>query len=131
VLNASAHRVVELALIGKGGGRVPLQQIAQDGVNYGVSIARSSILLAPGNRIEVLVRIDRVGAYDLKALAYDQGHPGGPRPEILLANVRAVGPRMHSAVTFPLQLIAPSRTPSRALRPPGCRSCPWPGRDRS
>lgn len=109
ILNASAHRVVELALVSKGGGRVPLQQIAQDGLNYGTSIERSSILLAPGNRVEVLVRIDRIGIYDLKALAYDQGHPGGPRPEILLAKVLTLGKRVRSPVTFPVQLIPPQQ----------------------
>ena len=38
------------------GTRIPLQQIAQDGINYGVSIERSSILMAPGNRPIDIVR---------------------------------------------------------------------------
>ena len=109
VLNATGHRAVDLALVGQDGTSIPLQQIAQDGINYGVSIERSSILMAPGNRIEVLARVDRAGIYDLKALAYDQGHPGGPRPEILLAHVTATGPRVPSPVRFPLPLIPPQQ----------------------
>ena len=36
--------------------------------------------MAPGNRAEVLIQVEGAGTYKLKALAYDQGHPGGEMP---------------------------------------------------
>ena len=109
ILNAAAHRLLNLTLEDAEGRRVPLHQIAQDGINFGVSIERETILVAPGNRIEILVRVDRRGLYTLKALAYDQGHPGGPRPELLLAKLIAQGRPNDTTVSFPLPLIAPSQ----------------------
>lgn len=128
-VNASAHRVVELALVDKKGRRVPLQQIAQDGLNYGVSIERSSIFMSSGNRIEILVQVKQKGTYELKALAYDQGHPGGPRPEVLLATAVAKGKRVRSTTTFPLQLIPPQQNAIAGPPPSGLAQVPmiWSG----
>lgn len=129
LLNASAHRVVELALVDQRGRQMPLQQITQDGLNYGASIARSSILMVPGNRIEILVQVAKRGTYQLKALAYDQGHPGGPRPEVLLATVVAKGNPVHSTTTFPLQLIPPQQNAIAGIPPSGLPEVPlaWSG----
>lgn len=109
ILNAAAHRLLNLTLEDTEGRRIPLHQIAQDGINFGVSLERETILMAPGNRIEILVRVERRGLYTLKALAYDQGHPGGARPELLLAKLVSHGRPQRTAVAFPLTLIAPQQ----------------------
>ncbi|MGH8071714.1 MAG: multicopper oxidase family protein [Candidatus Entotheonellia bacterium] len=103
ILNASAHRFIQLALDGH-----TLHQIAQDGKNFPLSVGRQTILMAPGNRVEVLIQGQPAGTYQLKALAYDQGHPGGPRPELTLATlVSRVRPFASppAPVEFPLRLI--------------------------
>ncbi|MGH7334287.1 MAG: multicopper oxidase domain-containing protein [Candidatus Rokuibacteriota bacterium] len=122
ILNAGAHRFLNLALEDAEGRRISVHQIAQDGINFGVSLERETILMAPGNRIEILVRVERRGLYTLKALAYDQGHPGGPRPELLLAKLVAHGRPQRTAVAFPLPLIAPqqgdlSTSPADVVQP--------------
>jgi FtsP/CotA-like multicopper oxidase with cupredoxin domain len=52
---------------------------------------RKEILITPGNRVEVLVKVGAAGTYRLRALEYDQGHPGGAMPEELLATVISEG----------------------------------------
>jgi hypothetical protein len=71
---------------------------------------RDTILLPPGNRVEVLVQPDRRGVYELKSLPHDQGHPGGPRPGVLLATVASTGRRVREPTRFPLPLI-PTQMP--------------------
>src|SRR5262245_38676233 len=85
IVNGAAHRALELAIERRGSGELlPLHQIAQDGINFPVSKERQTIVLSPGNRVEVLVQGGKRGIYELKSLRHDQGHPGGPRPEVQL-----------------------------------------------
>lgn len=88
VVAASAHRSFLLALDGH-----ELHQIAQDGISLPALKSRRQILMASGNRIQILVRGGEPGVYQLRALAYDQGHPGEALPERVLANVIVEGER--------------------------------------
>jgi hypothetical protein len=65
--------------------------------------------MAPANRIEIMVQIAEPGTYYLKALKFNQGHPGGARPLVTLANVVVKGRPVHPPTTFPLTLIPPQQ----------------------
>jgi FtsP/CotA-like multicopper oxidase with cupredoxin domain len=84
--NESPHKFARFALAGH-----TLHQIGQDGIPFATPVPREEILIAPGNRVEVLVKVGAAGKYDLRALQYDQGHPGGALPEELLATVISEG----------------------------------------
>jgi FtsP/CotA-like multicopper oxidase with cupredoxin domain len=86
ILNASPHRAYLLRLDGHG-----FFQIAQDGIAFDRARPRQEILMAPGNRVEVVVVPGAPGAYPLRAAAYDQGHPGGPLPEERLGTLVVSG----------------------------------------
>jgi FtsP/CotA-like multicopper oxidase with cupredoxin domain len=112
VVNGGAHRFIDLAIENQPGDatsaeRVPLHQIAQDGINFGASIDYTDLLMAPANRVEFMVQISKPGTYYLKALKFDQGHPGGRRPTEVLATVIVEGQPVRPTTTFPLTLIPP------------------------
>ena len=97
ILNASPHRVYKLFLEGH-----RYRQIAQDGMNFSeardVDQDKNPILLAPGNRVEIVIQ-GLTGAatqkiYELKALSFDQGHPAGALPEATLARLAYSGPQV-------------------------------------
>lgn len=87
LLAAAPHRNFLLRLDGH-----PLELLAQDGSPLEAARPLDTLLLAPGNRAEVLVRGGEPGTYWLRALASEQGHPGGPLPELLLVKVVVSGP---------------------------------------
>jgi FtsP/CotA-like multicopper oxidase with cupredoxin domain len=104
-----------------------LHQIAQDGINFPVSKERQTIVLAPGNRVEVLIQGGERGIYQLKSLPHDQGHPGGPRPEVLLARLISTGSRVRDPTSFPLPLI-PTQMPDISQNPiNNTRTVTWSG----
>lgn len=76
LLNASNARYYRLALEGH-----PLYLIATDGGFIEKPVELSELLLAPGERAEVLVRLSKGGSFRLQALPYDRGsqmmHGGG------------------------------------------------------
>ncbi len=73
LLNASASRFWRLRLDDH-----PLFLIATDGGSLAEPVELGELLLAPGERAEVLVRGDREpGRYLLRALPYDRGGPRG------------------------------------------------------
>jgi FtsP/CotA-like multicopper oxidase with cupredoxin domain len=76
IANESPHKFSRLTL-----DEHTFYQIAQDGIAFPEPKPRKEILMAPGNRAEVLIQAKGSGTYKLKALAYDQGHPGGTMPE--------------------------------------------------
>jgi FtsP/CotA-like multicopper oxidase with cupredoxin domain len=84
--NESPHKFARLSLDGH-----TLHQIGQDGIAFEKTMPRQEILISPGNRAEVMVKIGSKGTYELRALQYDQGHPGGPMAEELLATVLSEG----------------------------------------
>lgn len=83
-----------------------LQAIARDGIplpRMGTREIRSdadatdpdAILIAPGQRVDVLVKAGPPGLYDLKGLPYDQGYPS---PTGLFARIRVAGELMDMAL---------------------------------
>lgn len=86
ILASGPHRSFFLRLDGH-----PLYLLAQDGIAIESARRMESLLLAPGNRAEVMVKAGAPGTYWLRALRFDQGHPGGPRPELLLVKVVVTG----------------------------------------
>jgi len=86
ILASSPHRVFFLQLDGH-----PLHLLALDGIAVESARTVENLLLAPGNRAEVMVKAGAPGTYWLRALRYEQGHPGGPRPELQLLKVVVAG----------------------------------------
>lgn len=100
IVNAAPHRFFDLTLDGH-----TLYQIQQDGITLAQARPQQHILVAPGNRIEVIVRGGRAGHYRLRALEYDQGHPGGPMPEDLMATIRVRGEPLTEPAPLPSALL--------------------------
>lgn len=114
ILNASPHRVYQLSLEAPSAAppaQPEMYLIAQDGITLGEAVRvdqrRAPIVMAPGNRVEIIVRVARSGTYVLKAKAYDQGHPGGALPEVTLATVASGGPVI-TGRKIPGKLIPPA-----------------------
>ena len=65
----------------------PLNVIAYDGIQLGSLQQVKQLLMAPGQRADVLVRAGGPGTYELNALPYDQGHasPTGPLARVVVA----------------------------------------------
>jgi FtsP/CotA-like multicopper oxidase with cupredoxin domain len=80
-VNASVNSVFKLALEGH-----ELLQIATDGNPGARAVKRDSVVISPGQRVELLVRGGAAGAYALKALPYDHGF-GAVSPECTIATV--------------------------------------------
>jgi FtsP/CotA-like multicopper oxidase with cupredoxin domain len=74
IVNASPSRYYRLALDGH-----PFELIATDGGRLAEPRTEDELLLAPGERAEVLVRPHTAGSYHLDTLAYDRGGVGGGR----------------------------------------------------
>ncbi len=106
IVNAAPHRFFLLKLDGH-----TLYQIQQDGITLSQTRPQEQILVAPGNRIEVIVRGGQPGRYKLRALEYDQGHPGGPMPEDLMATILVRGTPMAAPGQLPTTLL-----PNKDLR---------------
>lgn len=109
---AGPHRFFLLELEGH-----PFHLLARDGVPLARAEKTDRILLAPGNRVEVMVRGGTPGSYRLRALAYDPGHPGGALPERLLATLVSAGRK--GAGRLPDRLVPPP--PSLAGLPVAAR----------
>lgn len=113
VLAAGPHRFFWLKIDGH-----VLYQIGQDGVPFAEAKPRDSIMMAPGNRAEFIIK----GASDVpdgvrfkvRALAYDQGHPGGPRPERLLGTLTYAGQAERDG-ELPTTLVTPYDISSRPI----------------
>jgi FtsP/CotA-like multicopper oxidase with cupredoxin domain len=98
IANESPHKFSRLTLDGH-----TFYQIAQDGIAFSEPKPRTEILMAPGNRAEVLIKVAGSGTYKLKALAYDQGHPGGAMPEELMLTM--VGSEAPESGSLPTELV--------------------------
>jgi len=109
LVNASASRYYRLALDG-----LPMWQIATDGGRLAAPQPIEELLLAPGERAEVLVAPTQAGTYALRTLAYDRGSTGmgmsggasvvSPAAPVLALSVTGTAP----AAAFPAQLAAPA-----------------------
>jgi FtsP/CotA-like multicopper oxidase with cupredoxin domain len=89
IANASADTFFRLQLDGH-----CLHQIAADGNTLASVWSRDEVLLAPGNRVEVLVQGGTAGRYALRTLAYDKGAVSmgaALEPEAVLATLVSEG----------------------------------------
>jgi FtsP/CotA-like multicopper oxidase with cupredoxin domain len=93
LVNAAPHHFFLLRLDGHA-----FFQIAQDGIALRRVRPVQEILLAPGNRVEVLVKAGAPGTYRFRAASYDQGHPGGPMPEVQLGSLEVRGAPMEMSL---------------------------------
>ncbi len=109
ILAAAPHRFFWLAVEGH-----ELHQIGQDGVPFAAARSVSRILLATGNRAEIIVKGGRPGRYRITAEAYDQGHPGGPRPTRPLGTLVSAGEPMDGPL--PGRLVTPPAMPGPVVR---------------
>ncbi len=64
-----------------------LHVIAYDGIQLGAVQEMKQLLIAPGQRADVLVQAGAPGSYELNAMPYDQGHPSptGPLGRVVVA----------------------------------------------
>jgi len=64
-----------------------LNVIAYDGIQLGALQEMNRLLMAPGQRADVLVQAGAPGAYELNAMPFDQGHdsPTGPLARVVVA----------------------------------------------
>jgi FtsP/CotA-like multicopper oxidase with cupredoxin domain len=104
VLGAAPHRFFWLNVEGH-----TLYQIGQDGVPFARARQMSRILIATGNRAEFILKGGPPGRYRIWAEAYDQGHPGGPRPQRLLGTLVSAGKPMDGPL--PGRLVEPPAMP--------------------
>ena len=107
VLAAGPHRFFYLQIDGH-----EMWQIGQDGIPFERARRRDHIILAPGNRAEFIIKGGAPGRYGVRALAFDQGHPGGPRPEKMLATLVSAGEQMDGPL--PGTLVPPLTIPDDA-----------------
>jgi FtsP/CotA-like multicopper oxidase with cupredoxin domain len=104
LLNAAPHRAVWLHVEGH-----RLYQIGQDGIPFARTTPVKAIMLSSSNRAEFVVKGGEPGRYRIYAEAYDQGHPGGPRPRTDLATLVVSGAPTTGRV--PTALVEPPRMP--------------------
>jgi FtsP/CotA-like multicopper oxidase with cupredoxin domain len=64
-----------------------LNVVAYDGIQLGSMQEMKQLLMAPGQRADVLVQAGAPGTYELNAMPYDQGHdsPTGPLARVVVA----------------------------------------------
>lgn len=64
-----------------------LNLVACDGIQLGSMQETTQLLIAPGQRTDVLVQAGGPGTYELNALPFDQGHPSptGPLARVVVA----------------------------------------------
>jgi len=119
VINGCVSRVLALRLDGHG-----LTQVAIDGAFLPAPVERDQVVLAPGNRVDLLVRPVGGGRYALVADPYDPGGMGmlgmmggsdtniGP---VLVATLAVTGPAAAPA-NLPTTLPAPPAPPDTVAR---------------
>ena len=95
-LNAIARDGIGLVLMGEG-------QVCTDQPER-----KDAVLIAPGQRIDVLVKAGAAGTYDLKALPYNQGYPSPFGP---IGQVKVEGEPLPMALPGPL-----ARPPLASIR---------------
>ena len=83
-----------------------LNVIAYDGIPLGALQEMKQLLIAPGQRADVLVQAGGPGTYELNAMPHDQGHPSPTGP---LARVVVAGE--------PLPMKLPAALPKPPLEP--------------
>jgi suppressor of ftsI len=114
IWNATGERFVKLALPG-----VTFEELAFDGETLSYMRPQKQILLGPGERVEVLVRGERAGHYNLNSLRFQPCFKGcfdpfGGVPATgrdfgfhVLIHVVSSGPRMHEQIPTTQRLSHP------------------------
>jgi FtsP/CotA-like multicopper oxidase with cupredoxin domain len=69
-----------------------LNVLAYDGVALSHVETEQNVLMAPGNRLDVLIKAGAPGTYPIRRLSYDQGF--GPSPELEIATLVVEGEPM-------------------------------------
>ncbi|MGI8747046.1 MAG: multicopper oxidase family protein [Deinococcus sp.] len=87
LINASTARYFRLSL-----GGLPLHLIATDGGFIGRPVPLSDLLLAPGERAEVLVQLPKDGTFELSDLGYQSEGGTGPAQLLMRLQVPERGP---------------------------------------
>jgi len=102
IVNACASRVLSLRLAGH-----RLTQVAADGVFLPAPTTGDRVLLAPGNRADLVIRPEATGRFELVADPYDAGGMpmGGASAPVTLATLAVDGPAGRSAA-LPTELPA-------------------------
>lgn len=108
VLNAAPNRSMWLHVEGH-----TLHQIGQDGIPFERPRPVSAIMIAASNRAEFVVQGGKPGRYRIRAASYDEGHPGGAGPGILLGTLVVGGRPAKGRV--PSRLVAPPRMPQQPV----------------
>ena len=108
MLAAAPHRFYWLDLEGH-----EFYQIGQDGVPFAKPRPVTRLLMAPGNRAEFLVKGGVPGSYKLRAVEYEQGHPGGARPGWVIGTMEVSGDRRHDPL--PVKLVEPPKMPDQEV----------------
>jgi len=64
-----------------------LNVIAYDGIALGAMQEKKQLLMAPGQRADLLVQAGAAGTYELNAMPFDQGHPSptGPLARVVVS----------------------------------------------
>jgi FtsP/CotA-like multicopper oxidase with cupredoxin domain len=111
IINACASRVLALRLQGH-----DLAQIAVDGTFLPAPSVKDRVVLAPGNRADVIIRPTKAGHYDLIAEPFEDLvdtvlNLGEPVETVTLATMTTAGP---PASAPPLPLTLPAETPPGA-----------------
>ncbi|ESP99526.1 Multicopper oxidase mco [Streptomyces sp. ADI96-15] len=104
VLNAAPHRSMWLHVE-----RHSLHQTGQDGIPFARTRTVRAIMMASANRAEFVIQGGAPGRYRIYAAGYDQGHPGGVRPDIELGTLVVTG--RETTGRIPRQLVEPPRMP--------------------
>lgn len=108
ILAAAPHRFYWLEVEGH-----TLFQIGQDGVSFAEPRPVNRILMAPGNRAEFLVKGGAPGSYAIRAVEYEQGHPGGARPGWIIGTLDVAGEARDDVL--PTRLVTPPMMPDQPV----------------
>lgn len=86
IVQAAHESSLNLALAGHS-----LQVIAHDGIALDAIVGTDHIVVAPGQRVDLLIQAGDPGEYDLAAIAHDQGYPSptGPLARLIVAGETA------------------------------------------
>ena len=92
-----------------------LHAIAYDGIQLGAAQALKRLLIAPGQRADLLVRAGPAGTYGLNAMPYDQGHPSptGALARVVVSGAPMDMPLPRALPRPPLQSIQDSEITNR------------------
>jgi FtsP/CotA-like multicopper oxidase with cupredoxin domain len=102
-----------------------LNVISYDGIQLGAMQEMKQLLIAPGQRADVLVQAGDPGIYELNAMPYNQGHasPTGPLARVIVAGeplpmkLPAALPKPPSKRSATARSQVGARLPSRPLSP--------------